>query len=275
MLYIENFQFPNEERRVYPCHLLNQKGLEHIDFAPITILYGNNGSGKSTILNMIAERLGVRDMTLGNTNEYFSSCVRKCTYTLGDKGIPDDSMMIRSEDIMHYIANIRKRNADIDNVVQGWLMKGMDKSERGTLDAEYMVREQFENIYDSRGGNSSFHAVMVNKLAEKIDEESNGETAIRYFKDRLFADTLYLLDEPENSMAPAYQQDLANYICLLAYRLNCQFIIASHSPFMLSMQGAMIYDLDHNPVWQRKWYELENMKAYYQLFQRFGKWFGK
>ena len=83
------------------------------------------------------------------------------------------------------------------------------------------------------------------------------------------------VDEPENSMAPAFQQELANFICLLAYRLNCQFIIASHSPFMLSMQGARIYDLDHNPVWQREWYELENMKAYYQLFQRFGKWFEK
>lgn len=275
MLYIENFQFPNEERRVYPYNLLIQKGLEHIEFAPITILYGNNGSGKSTILNMIAERLAIRDMTLGNTNEYFSSCVRKCTYTLGGEGVPDDSMMIRSEDIMHYIANIRKRNADIDKVVQGWLEKGVDKKKRGTLEAEMMVRRQFESLYDASGGNSSFHAVMVNKLTEKIDEESNGETAISYFKDRLFADNLYLLDEPENSMAPAFQQELANFICLLAYRLNCQFVIASHSPFMLSMQGARIYDLDHNPVWQREWYELENMKAYYQLFQRYGKWFEK
>lgn len=272
MLYIENIQFPNEERRVYPYHLLSRKGLEHIEFAPITILYGNNGSGKSTILNMIAERLGIRDMTLGNTNEYFSGCVRKCTYTLGDEGIPDDSMMIRSEDIMHYIANIRKRNADIDKVVQGWLEKGVDKKRRGTLEAEMMVRRQFESIYNG-GGGDSFHAVMVNKLAEKIEEESNGETAISYFKERLFADNLYLLDEPENSMAPAFQQELANFICLLAYRLNCQFIIASHSPFMLSMQGARIYDLDHNPVWQREWYELENMKAYYQLFQKYGKWF--
>lgn len=275
MLYIENFQFPNKERRVYPYHLLSKKGLDNIEFAPITILYGNNGSGKSTILNMIAERLAIRDMTLGNTNEYFSSCVRKCTYTLGDEGIPDDSMMIRSEDIMHYIANIRKRNADIDKVVQGWLEKGIDKKRRGTLEAEMMVRRQFESLYDAGGGNSSFHAVMVNKLTEKIDEESNGETAISYFKDRLFADNLYLLDEPENSMAPAFQQELANFICLLAYRLNCQFIIASHSPFMLSMEGARIYDLDHNPVWQREWYELENMKAYYQLFQRYGKWFEK
>ena len=111
MLYLENFQFPNEDRLVYPYSLLRQMGLEHIEFAPITILYGNNGSGKSTVLNMIAERLNLRNKTLGNTSEYFSSCVRKCTFTLGGDGVPEDSMMIRSEDIMHYIANIRKRNA--------------------------------------------------------------------------------------------------------------------------------------------------------------------
>ena len=150
MLYIENFQFPNEDRRVYPYGLLSQKGLEHIEFAPITILYGNNGSGKSTVLNMIAERLELRNKTLGNTNEYFSSCVRKCMFSLGAKGIPEDSMLIRSEDIMHYIANIRKRNADIDKVVQGWLEKGVDKKRRGTLDAEMLVRRQMESLYDLR-----------------------------------------------------------------------------------------------------------------------------
>lgn len=275
MIYVENMQFPQEERRVYPFGLLSQKGVEHIEFAPITILYGNNGSGKSTLLNIIAERLDIRNKTLGNKNEYFDSFVRKCTFTLGSKGIPDDSMLIRSEDIMHYIANIRKRNADIDSVVRGWLMKGVDKEQRGSLEAEIEVKRELETLYDVGGAYGSFHAVMSKKLSEKIEEESNGETAISYFKDRLFSDNLYLLDEPENSMAPAFQQDLSNFICLLAYRLNCQFIIASHSPFMLSMEGARIYDLDNSPVRQREWFELENMKAYYQMFKKNSKLFEK
>ena len=243
-----------------------EKSLEHIDFAPITILYGNNGSGKSTVLNIIAECLNLRNKTLGNTNEYFAGFVRKCTFSLGANAIPDDSAMIRSEDIMHYIANIRKRNADIDNVVQEWLRKGTAQSRKGTLEAEYSVKKQLETLYEAGGGNS-FHAVMINKLSERIDEWSNGETAINYFKDRLFPDNLYLLDEPENSMAPALQQELADYISLLAYRLNCQFIIASHSPFMLSMPDVRIYDLDNHPARQRNWFELENMKKYYQLFK--------
>lgn len=272
MLYVENFQFPCEDTVVYPYRLLYSKGLEHIEFAPITILYGNNGSGKSTVLNMIAERLDIRNRTLGNTNEYFSGCVRKCTFTEGKQ--PQDSMFIRSEDIMHHIANIRKRNSDIDKVVKGWIEKGMSKSERETNRGRAYIQDEFENVFENGRVGDSFRDVMAGKLMQKTEEESNGETALSYFKDRLYADSLYLLDEPENSMAPEFQQDLANYICLLAYRLKSQFIIASHSPFLLAMQGARIYNLDHYPVNQCEWFELENMKAYYALFNKYSKKFG-
>lgn len=116
---------------------------------------------------------------------------------------------------------------------------------------------------------NSFYDVVKRKLFEKNDEESNGETAIDYFKERLFPDNLYFLDEPENSMSPILQQELADFICLLAYRLNCQFVLATHSPFMLSMQGARIYDLDSHPSVVKEWWKLENMKVYYKLFERF------
>ena len=76
-------------------------------------------------------------------------------------------------------------------------------------------------------------------------------------------------------MSPAFQQELAQYITILAYRLNTQFIIASHSPFMLSMEGARIYDLDSYPYYIKEWYQLDNMKAYYQLFKKFEKRFEK
>ena len=74
-------------------------------------------------------------------------------------------------------------------------------------------------------------------------------------------------------MTPAYQQEFAHYMTILAYRLNTQFIIASHSPFLLSMEGARIYDLDSHPSHVKEWFQLENMKAYFQLFKRFEKRF--
>ena len=49
---------------------------------------------------------------------------------------------------------------------------------------------------------------------------------------------------------------------------GCQFIIATHSPFLLSMKGAKIYDLDEEPVDVKRWYELENVRAYYEFFKK-------
>ena len=112
MTYLDSFILPPENRQVYPYKQMYEKGLEMIEFAPITIFYGSNGSGKSTLLNIIASKIGINNKTLGNTSEYFDGFVRKCTDA--SMNIPEDSMFIRSEDIMELIAGRRKKNASID-----------------------------------------------------------------------------------------------------------------------------------------------------------------
>lgn len=274
MIYLENFQPYLEDRHVYPYRIVYPMQIESIEFAPITIFYGSNGCGKSTLLNIVAESIGVQDKTLGNTNEFFSKYARMCTFT--DNSIPDESMMIRSEDIMEQIANVRKKNATTDKMVKEWFRKGIDEDyKKGSLLREVAVQEKFEDVYEGGMGQNSFYGYVRNTLSEKFEEESNGETAIRYFKDKLWSDNLYFLDEPENSMSPAFQQELAQYIMMLSYRLNSQFIIASHSPFILSMERARIYDLDSHPSNVKEWFQLDNMKAYYQLFKKYGTKFEK
>ena len=49
---------------------------------------------------------------------------------------------------------------------------------------------------------------------------------------------------------------------------GCQFIIATHSPFLMAMRGAKIYDLDGDPAAVRKWTQLKNVRAYYDFFKR-------
>lgn len=70
------------------------------------------------------------------------------------------------------------------------------------------------------------------------EKYSNGETSLHYFKEYLQPDALYLLDEPEVSLSPANQVLLAEEINKLARLLKCQFIIATHSPFMLGTLHA-------------------------------------
>ena len=76
------------------------------------------------------------------------------------------------------------------------------------------------------------------------------------------------MDEPENSMSPAMQMELVAMLQDMARYCGCQFIIATHSPFLLAMEGARIYDLDSDPVTVKNWWELENTKLYFRFFEQ-------
>ena len=85
--------------------------------------------------------------------------------------------------------------------------------------------------------------------------------------DSIRDDSLVLLDEPENSLSAMWQKELAFFIMGAMREFNCQFIIASHSPFILSIPNARIYNLDSSPIQESKWNELESMRCYYELFK--------
>ena len=84
----------------------------------------------------------------------------------------------------------------------------------------------------------------------------------------MLPDALYLLDEPEVSLSPANQVLLAEEINRLSRFLGCQFIIATHSPFMLGTLDAKIYDLDSDDYKVSRWSELENVRYFYEFFRK-------
>jgi predicted ATPase len=96
---------------------------------------------------------------------------------------------------------------------------------------------------------------------------SNGESALDLFESRIDKNMICLLDEPENSLSAIHQKDLAQYISDSARFFDCQFIIATHSPFILSIKGATVYDLDAYPVCVKKWTDLNSIKEYSKLFK--------
>ena len=104
-------------------------------------------------------------------------------------------------------------------------------------------------------------------LSGNVREHSNGESALMYFTDKIKESGLYLLDEPENSLFPDKQQELLQFLEDSVRFYNCQFVISTHSPFLLSMRGAKIYDLDEEPVDVRKWTQLGNVRAFYDFFK--------
>ena len=97
---------------------------------------------------------------------------------------------------------------------------------------------------------------------------SNGESAFRFFTNKIGENGLYLLDEPENSLSPERQMELCGFLEDSARFFGCQFVISTHSPFLLSMRGAKIYDLDADPVCTSRWTELPAVRAYYDFFKQ-------
>ena len=87
--------------------------------------------------------------------------------------------------------------------------------------------------------------------------------------------SLYLLDEPENSLSCELQMKLAEYIEQSAKHCGCQFIIATHSPFLPALKWAKIYNLDADPAAVAKWWELPNMQLYYKLFKQYDQKFAE
>ncbi len=97
---------------------------------------------------------------------------------------------------------------------------------------------------------------------------SNGETALSIFENTFELGGIYLLDEPENCLSPFFQIELIKLIQESAKYFDCQFIICTHSPLLLSLKNALIYNLDAKPVVTEKWAELENVKNYFDFFMK-------
>ena len=258
----------------YPCGLFPAMDLRELNFDRITILYGGNGSGKSTLLNLIAQKLHLKRSAPYNSGEMMESFVNACGYETGydDYGekmkIPEGSRIITSDDIFEYMLAARSGNDEIESskeeAKEDWAVLKYGKGLRFTGMDDYEDL-RLQNLARSRS--VSRRKFLKKTLGEEVRLASNGETALLYFEKKLESDTLYCLDEPENSMSPRMQLELKKLLETQVRFCGCQLIIATHSPFLLSMQGARIYNLDETPVDIRNWWELENVRICYDFFK--------
>jgi len=248
---------------VYPFKIFPQKKLETIDFAPITIFYGGNGSGKSTLLNVIAEKLGVLRHSAFSGSAFFAEYVSMCDAE-GEEP-PNGSQILTSDDVFDYMLNIRYLNDGIDvrreELFEDYVSRKF-ASHRFKGMADY---EDWKESYDAKSKSQSQY--VRERLMRNVDMHSNGESAMRYFVDHITENALYLLDEPENSLAIGLQKELTQYIIDSARHFGCQFVLATHSPILLSMPDTLIYDLDETPVRTKKWTELENVRTFFDFFE--------
>ena len=253
---------------LYPFKVFPQKQLSRLTFEPITLLYGGNGSGKSTLLNVIAEKLGLEHDSPHNRTPYFEEYLKLCAYSLApkQKRIPMGSRIVTSDDVFDFLLNIRTVNQGIDRHREELFAEYKASREDGFTLRSLEDYEELKRHNEAR--KMTKNAYTAKRLPTSLTAHSNGESAMAYFTDQIKGNALYLLDEPENSLSAKLQEELARFLEDSARFFGCQFIIATHSPFLLSMQGARIYDLDTAPVSVKKWTELENVKIYRDFFEK-------
>lgn len=284
MVYLEQFRFPGIEQEedfnmglkrtcydtIYPFFILSKHGLRVLDFEPVTILYGGNGSGKTTALNVIAEKLGLERDTLYNRSNFFEDYTKLCSFeTMGE--IPKGSRIITSDDVFDFMLDLRSINDGINRKREELLEDYMDARYKHFQMKSLEDYEQLKKVNLARSNTQS--KFIRKSMPGNVREHSNGESAFLYFADKITENRLYLLDEPENSLSPEKQQELVRFLEDSARFFGCQFIIATHSPFLLSMKGAKIYDLDEETVDVKRWTELGNVRAYYEFFKQHEKEF--
>jgi len=278
-LYLSAFYFPGEEaetdflfglkttydQTVYPYGVLPKVGLDEIFFRPITILYGGNGSGKSTALNVIAEKLRLFRNSAYNRSRFFEDYVDRCRATLEDT-IPRESRIITSDDVFDMMLDIR------------FINEGIDRKREKLADEYYQLkRERFQikslddldhlhRINQARSKTKS--RFIENESGRSLRERSNGESALMYFQSKIEMDTLCLLDEPENSLSPENQMILADFLADSVRYCGNQLVISTHSPFLLAMPGAKIINLDDHSRVADNWAELKNPRVYFEFFKK-------
>lgn len=215
----------------YPFYLPVLKDLTSLDFHPkVTYFVGENGSGKSTILEALAVAYGFNPEG-GTINFNFSSRDTHSElykYIKLIKGVrkPKDGFFLRAESFYNLATNIDE------------------------LDMESYEYVSPSRIVDSYGGKS-------------LHKQSHGESFFSLFLNRFGGNGLYILDEPEAALSPSRQMSMLSRIHELVEEKS-QFIIATHSPIIMAYPDSTIYEIK-NSIKSVKYEKTEN----YQLMKRF------
>ena len=192
---------------IYPFNIDVVKNFDELEFkSPVTFFVGENGVGKSTFIESIAVSLGLP--AEGGT-ENFRYNTKNTTSNLSD-----------------YLTVSTYNKPKLKFFLRA------ESFYNFSSEVQRLVEEDgFYSLYKSYGGN--------------LHECSHGESFLKLVQNKFRDHGLYILDEPEAALSPQRQLSL---LCLIddLVKQGSQFIIATHSPILISYRNGVILDLDNN-----------------------------
>ena len=284
MVYLKNFTLGNEEEILehsmniynsyYPLKIFPDKGLSFLSFEPITIFCGSNGSGKTTLLNIIARTMHASSRHSLYFGDLFERYVERCHADTDRRSECNTVKIVSSDDVFDSLLDMRAVNERVNRRKDSLAEEYLSYKYGDTVKGGFEQYDELKNQVDARKMTASKY-VRSRLSNNTILQYSNGETALDFWQNEIRENGLYLLDEPENSLSAESQLKLKQYIEESARFFHCQFIISTHSPFLLALDHAKIYDLDKNPVDTSRFEDLPNVKITYEFFKEHEKLFEK
>lgn len=214
-------KFPTGDHYPFNLPIFTQtRSLEFV--TPVTLFAGDNGTGKSTLLEALARRSDIHIWSKPDGARY---------------------QFNRYEKQLHKCLSLEWSNGRVPGAFFG---SAIFKDFTHTLD-QWAASDPGQLKYF--GGKS-------------LVTQSHGQSMMSYFRSRYRIKGLYFLDEPETALSPRSQLELLEIIGENSRAGHAQFIIATHSPILLACEGAKIYSFDHVPVRVIKYEETEHYKVY-------------
>lgn len=215
-----------ERRDVYPFNLPAIAGIDEIDLdAPVVIFVGANGSGKSTLMEAIAAQLGCNPEG-GSPNFRFDTAG-----TLSD---------------LHTVMRLARR---IPRNTDRYFYRA---------DAFHVLATEMRKLDDEP---SFGPPIKTYYGGDDLHEMSHGQSVMRLLRNRFHGGGLYLMDEPEAALAPETQLEVIARIAHLCGE-GARFLLATHSPLLMALPDALIYELDERGVTRRAYQELNHVRLY-------------
>ncbi len=236
-------------REGFPFDVPIIRALGEIRFtSPVTFLVGENGCGKSTILEGIACAVG--SITVGSDavdSDHTLTAVRAFADSLSQTWTKRTrkGFFLRAEDFFGYAKRMSQLRAEAAAKIDA-------------IEKEYSGRSELAKGL-ARMPHARTVADLERSYGDGLDAQSHGESFLKLFQSRLVSGGLYLLDEPEAPLSPLRQLAFLSLVKEMVSQ-DCQFIIATHSPIMLSFPGATILSCDTAPIEAVEYDDLEHVK---------------
>jgi len=222
---IDSHSFPT--RRFYPFNIpVFRETSELILKKPIVFFVGENGTGKSTLLDAISKRCGIYIWDkprrhLAHNNPYETRLADYITVTWANGRVPGS--LFRAETFRDF--------------------------------ADFL-----DDVALCDPGRLRYHGGHI------LNTLSRGEAILSYFSGRYQIRGLYLLDEPEAALSPSSQVKFLKLLRRLEKGGHAQFIMATHSPILLAYPDAQIFSFDPPRIKEVNYEETTHYKLYKQFF---------